>query len=164
VIGMADRDESAEAFWRFSLMVYGRPGVAEALIGLQDRGGHNVNLVLYGLWLGLCEQTPLDAAALSRAKATMAKLDQDVVVPLRDLRRALKSDPDPDVRDLRCRVLTLEIAAERRIQARLAASAPRYELEGGDRHAVAEGNLRLILGSDFTSEEAALLRRLIASF
>ena len=33
---------SAEGFWRFSLMVYARPGVAEALIGLQDGAGHNV--------------------------------------------------------------------------------------------------------------------------
>jgi len=161
---MADRDDTAEAFWRFSLMVYGRPGVAEALITLQDRSGHNVNLILYGLWLGICEATRLDGAALSRAKAAIETLDRNVVAPLRGLRRALKSDPDPDVRDLRRRVLALEIATERQVQARLAATAPGREAEAGDRHAITESNLRLILGGDFTSEEAALLRRLIASF
>jgi uncharacterized protein (TIGR02444 family) len=164
VIGMADRDDAAEAFWRFSLMAYGRPGVADALIGLQDRGGHNVNLILYGLWLGLCELTRLDAAAISRAKAAVADLEEKLVAPLRHLRRALKSDADPDVRDLRRRVLALEIAAERRVQARLASSGARCERDVSDRHAAAEANLRLILGGDFASDEAALLRQLIASF
>ena len=160
---MAGHDDAAEAFWRFSLMVYARPGVADALIYLQDNGGHNVNLILYGLWLGLCGATRLDAAALSRAKAAMARLDRDIVTPLRRLRRALKGDPDPDVRDLRRRVLVLEIAAERRVQARLAACAPRRKARAGDRRAVAEANLRLILGTDFASGEAASLYRLIAS-
>jgi uncharacterized protein (TIGR02444 family) len=64
-MGMARQDAAAESFWRFSLMVYARPGVAEALIGLQDRAGHNVNLILFGLWLGLCEAVPLDAAGLA---------------------------------------------------------------------------------------------------
>ena len=143
-------------------MIYSRPGVADALIGLQDRDGHNVNLVLYGLWLGLCHATALDAAALSRAKTAMAGLDRDIVMPLRQLRRALKGDPDPDVCDLRRRVLVLEIATERRVQARLAACAPRRKDGAGDRCAVAKANLRLILGDDFASEEAALLCRLTA--
>jgi len=159
---MAGHDDAAEAFWRFSLMVYSRPGVADALVGLQDRDGHNVNLVLYGLWLGLCHAIALDAAALSRARAVTAGLDRDIVTPLRQLRRALKGGPDPDVRDLRRRVLVLEIAAERRVQARLAACAPPRKVRAGDRRAAAEANLRLILGADFASEEAALLYQMTA--
>jgi uncharacterized protein (TIGR02444 family) len=158
---MAGRDV-AESFWRFSLMVYARPGVAEALIGVQDRGGHNVNLILYGLWLGLCEATRLDAAARDRATAAIAGLDRDIVAPLRRLRRALKDDPDPDVRDLRRRVLALEIAAERRVQARLAASGGRRKARTGDRHAIAAANLGLVLGVDFASDEAKLILRGIA--
>jgi len=161
---MADRDDPAEALWRFSLMIYGRPGVAAALIGLQDGGGHNVNLILYGLWLGLCRVTQLDAAALSHAKAAIAGLDDKIVAPLRLLRRALKSDLDPDVRDLRHRVLTLEIAAERHLQARLAADSLRRKANAGGRCAIAEANLRLILGDDFASEQGAVLRQLIAGF
>ena len=45
------RDE--EALWRFSLAFYARPGVAEALIALQDRAGLDVNLMLFALWLGV---------------------------------------------------------------------------------------------------------------
>jgi uncharacterized protein (TIGR02444 family) len=150
----------ADSFWRFSLRVYARPGVAELLIGLQDRGGHNINLILLALWLGIGASVRLDAEAFARAKTAMARIDRDVVTPLRQLRRALKDDPDPDVHDLRRRILSLEIAAERRVQARLVASVtPRHGARRGDRNAIAEANLRLILGTDFALEEAALLCR-----
>src|SRR5258707_7054244 len=117
---MAKEDAAAEAFWRFSLMIYARPGAAETLIGLQDRAGHNVNLILFAMWLGICEGRRLDAVGLARAKAAMGPLDRDIVRPLRRLRRGLRDDPDAEVRDLHRRVLALEIAAERRVQARLA--------------------------------------------
>jgi uncharacterized protein (TIGR02444 family) len=158
----AMRGDAVESFWRFSLLVYGRPGIADALIRLQDQRGHNVNLVLFGLWFGVCGFGRLDAAGLARAKTAMAGLDRDLVVPLRRLRRALKGDRDPDVQDLRRRVLTLEIAAERRVQARLAGSLTRrHAAATGDRSAHAEANLRLILGPDSALPEAELLRRAI---
>jgi uncharacterized protein (TIGR02444 family) len=159
---MARQDAAAEPFWRFSLMVYARPGVAEALIGLQDHAGHNVNLILFGLWLGLCEAMRLDAAGLARAKAAIEPLDRDVVAPLRQLRRALKEHVEPDMRDLRRRVLALELVAERRAQARLAASIARRRRSAGDRYGIAEANLRLILGDDFASAETALVLRSVA--
>jgi uncharacterized protein (TIGR02444 family) len=155
---------TSEGFWRFSLMVYARPGVADALIRLQDGGGHNVNLILFGLWLGFCKGVRLDAAELARAVATLAGIDGDVVGPLRQLRRALEADPDPDIRELRRRVLTLEIAAERRVQARLAASVAGRKRQSGDRHALAEANLRLILGTDCGSEEAAVVLKSLARY
>ncbi|HVH81841.1 MAG TPA: TIGR02444 family protein [Stellaceae bacterium] len=154
---------TAEAFWRFSLLVYGRPGVAEALLALQDRSGHNVNLILYALWQGVCRPAPLDAPALVNAKAAIEKLDREVVLPLRRMRGALKDDPDPDARDLRRRVLALEIAAERRLQARLALPRPSgAEADGRTRREIAEANLRLILGQDFDSNDAMPLRQMLA--
>lgn len=159
---MAGRS-AGEALWRFSLLVYTRPGVADALIRLQDRAGHNVNLILFALWLGLCEGTRLDAAGLERARAAMAGLDRDVVAPLRRLRRALKADRDPDVRALRRRVLALEIAAERRVLARLAGTAPSPAGRAGDRQAFADANLGLVLGGDIGSAEAALILKAAAA-
>jgi uncharacterized protein (TIGR02444 family) len=161
---MAKNEGAAEKFWRFSLMVYARPGIADALIRLQDRDGHNVNLILYGLWLGICEATRLDAAALARAQETTAGLNRNVVAPLRQLRGALRDDPAPDMRALRQRVLALEIAAERCVQTRLAASHVGRRTTAIDRHAIAEANLGLILDADIASDEAMSLRRVIATF
>ena len=148
----------AESFWRFSLMIYSRPGVAGVLIGLQDERGHNLNLILFGLWLGLCEATPLDVAGLTRARAAIESLDHDIVQKLRGLRRASKADPHTDVQDLRRRLLALEVAAERCMQTRLAMSVVRRtDAAPMDRKALAEANLRLILGPDFSPETAKLL-------
>jgi uncharacterized protein (TIGR02444 family) len=128
---------SADAFWRFSLMVY-------------------------GLWLAVCEGGRLDAAALSRARGAMARLDRDVVQKLRRLRAVLKDDPDEDIRALRHRVLALELAAERRVQTRLAScAAPGDGGEEADRQTLAEGNLRLILGNDIDSPAGDVLRQAI---
>src|SRR5262249_2231897 len=143
-------------FWRFSLMVYSRLGVADALIRLQDERGHNVNLILFALWLGLCTGTRLDDAGLTRANAAIADFDRDIIAPLRRPRRQVKDSPDTNIRDLRRRVLALEIDAERRAQARLAASAAGPQA-GGDRGAIAEANLRLILGADFALQDAAIV-------
>jgi uncharacterized protein (TIGR02444 family) len=156
------RDKTAEAFWRFSLAAYSRTGVADTLIRLQDQGGHNVNLVLFALWLA-ARGVRLDTAGLAEARAAMAKLDAEIVAPLRQLRRQLRGDPDGDVQELRRRLLALEISAERRVQARLAGCAPPLGNVAGDREAIAEANLRLIVGADFETVEADAFRQLIAA-
>ena len=162
VIGMARGKAAAgEVLWRFSLMVYSRPGVAAALISLQDRAGHNVNLILFGLWLAVARGGRLDAARLAGARAAIDKLDRDVVLPLRRLRRELNGDPDPDIQELRRRVLALEVAAERRVQARLA-GAVTGRVGKGSRALLAEANLKLILGADFASREGDVLREVAA--
>lgn len=155
---MTGQDAAADSFWRFSPMLYSRPGLADALIRLQDERGHNVNLILFGLWLGLCKGVSLDDAGLARAKAAIAPLDREIVTPLRRLRRQLKDSPDADIRDLRRRILALELAAERRVQSRLASVTPRGGADG-DRHAIAEANLQLVLAADFGSPDAELVRQ-----
>lgn len=160
---MADQS-TTEALWRFSLMVYTRPGVADALICLQDRNGHNVDLVLFALWLGLCEGARLNPAELKRAKAAIEGIDRGVVAPLRQLRRALKADLDPGITALRRRVLALEIAAERYVLARLAVALPSRKRRAGDRRALAEANFRLLLGCDFASDEAKLILKSVMDY
>jgi hypothetical protein len=69
------------------------------------------------------------------------------------------------MQDFRRRVLALELTAERRVQARLAASLERGPSGAGDRLAAAAANLRLILGPrDIASPEAAVLRQTLAGF
>ena len=100
----------ANAFWRFSLALYARPGVAEALIALQDRAGNDVNLILFALWRGVVHGHRLDQGELTAAEAAIAPLRRDVIEPLRKLRRGLKDNSDPDLQALRRRIGGLELA------------------------------------------------------
>jgi len=154
---------SGEALWRFSLAFYARPGVAEALIALQDRAGCDVNVILFALWRGLVHGHRLEYAELMAAEAAVAPLRRAVIEPLRRMRRGLKADSNPDIQALRRRVAALELAAERRAQLRVAAmiAAPAV---GGDRHAAVEANLELSLGGEARSAEAEVLRRALCEF
>ncbi len=156
-------EAAGEAFWRFSLALYARPGVAEALIALQDRAGCNVNLMLFALWLGATRGTRLTRADLADAAAAVAALGA-VAAALRQLRRQLRDARDSDVAGLRRRIADLEIAAERRVQYRLAASVRdgARVRHRSDRLAAATANLTLYLGAEARSAEAGVLREALA--
>jgi uncharacterized protein (TIGR02444 family) len=153
----------SEGFWRFSLAFYPWPGVAEMLLRLQDEAGASVNLILFALWAGACECIRLDPADITASKAAIAPLDDTVVDPLRALRRRLKSDPDADIQALRRRIAALELAAERRVQHRLAASLPARPASG-DRRTAAEANLNLVLGAEAGGAEGTALHTALAAF
>jgi uncharacterized protein (TIGR02444 family) len=164
-LGGRENTAVGEAFWRFSLALYARPGVADALIALQERAGSNVNLVLFGLWLGVHRGHRLAAVELAAAQSAIAPLNETVVLPVRELRRLLKPAAEPGLQALRRRIAGLELAAERRVQYRLAASlagAVRAAPEGG-RLAAAEANLALALGDEFASADAGVLRQALAA-
>jgi uncharacterized protein (TIGR02444 family) len=160
-----DGDLAGEAFWRFSLALYARPGVADALIALQDRAGRDVNLILFGLWAGATRGHRLTGGGLAAAEAASAAIADATVAPLRRLRRQLKDAGDRDLLALRRRVAGLETAAERRAQYRLAA-----QFSGGadaqpeaDRREAAQANLALTLGGEAGSPEAAKIFAGLAS-
>ena len=157
---------AGEEFWRFSLDFYGRPGVAAALLALQDGGGRDVNLILFALWLGLSGRGRLDLRRLQSAERLARRATRRLVAPLRTLRRGLKSDPAPDVQAFREQVKKLELAGERLAQGRLAAlggsAAP--GLPAAERLAAASDNLALCLEPDAAGSEAAALRRAAAAY
>jgi len=147
-----------EAFWRFSLALYARPGAAAALLRLQDRAGLDVNLLLFALWCGASRAVRLDAERLAAATAASVAI-KEAVEPLRGLRRRLKGAELGDGDRLRQRVAVLEVAAEREAQRCLAAAAAGWSaLPEPDRFAAASANLSLCLGAEDASAEAALLR------
>jgi uncharacterized protein (TIGR02444 family) len=160
---------AGEAFWRFSLALYARPGVADALIAIQDRAGTDVNLLLFGLWLGVTRGRLLAAADLAAAEAAIAPLRDAAVAPLRQLRRQLKHAADGDLQALRRGIAGLELAAERRVQHRLAGSPPaatsgeRHPAPEGNRLAAAEANLALTLGENARSPEAGAICQALAA-
>jgi uncharacterized protein (TIGR02444 family) len=156
-----------EAFWRFSLAFYERPGVADALIALQDRDGFDVNLVLFALWHGISGRGALGADALAAAEQVASPLRSEIVEPLRGLRRKLRHHPDGDVQRLREGVTELEIAGEKLVQERLARlvgnrCAPTC-LEGG--RVAAHANLALYLGrKEVRGKEAAIIEEALDAF
>jgi uncharacterized protein (TIGR02444 family) len=155
--------QAAESLWRFSLALYARPGVAAALTGLQDRAGCDVNLILFALWLGATRARSLDAAGQAAAAAVIAPLNAAIVHPLRRQRRELKGALDSDCQALRRRILNLELAAERQIQHRLAATLADSRAAPGPPLASVAANLALCLGQEAASTEAEVLRQAVAA-
>jgi uncharacterized protein (TIGR02444 family) len=116
---MTDADtKSAQGspFWRFSLQFYRQPGVADACIALQEDAGVDVNLLLFLLWHAAQKRafTAEDVAAL---EARIGAWREATVVPLRAVRRALKSPPalvEPGTAEaFRTRIKAVELEAER---------------------------------------------------
>ena len=162
----SDRDASTRGLWSFSLDFYDRPGVAAALLALQDEAGVIVNLVLFAIWLGLSGRGKLDKEGVGEAERAIGSISAEVIEPLRTLRRRLKTAPDTDIQRLRESIKAIEIEAERVALARLAALAPPpSEADPSQRQADAEANLMLYLGPEAaTNPHAAIVRRELRRF
>lgn len=78
--------ESPE-LWPFSLALYARPGVAPALIALQDRRALDVNLLLYCCWAG-SRGHGLSRDEIAALVDAAQPWHERVVRPLRAARRA----------------------------------------------------------------------------
>jgi uncharacterized protein (TIGR02444 family) len=107
---------SGSPFWRFSLQFYRLPGVAEACIELQEEAGADVNLLLFLLWHG-ARQRRLSTAEVERLEQKIASWRNLTVIPLRAIRRALKSPPGlveaGAAEAFRTRIKAVELEAER---------------------------------------------------
>jgi uncharacterized protein (TIGR02444 family) len=167
---MAEADQKLSddaALWRFSLAFYARPGVSEALIAVQDRAGCDVNLMLFALWLGVSGRGRLTNGDVAIADRIVRPIREDIVEPLRMLRRRLKPDPDAGVQRLREGVKALELAAEKVIQDRLGrtARAPLGNADPAARTGAACANLALYLGPEMAcSPEAATIGKALEVF
>src|SRR5690606_37013156 len=143
-------DRTARDLWTFSLAVYDQPGVAAACLGLQERHRLDVNILLYCCWAGVRGQT-LAAAQLRALRAASRSWSEEIVQPLRAVRRRLKSERGDGEQELRARILELELEAERLEQARLLAALP---LPAGEPEPKAAGaNLRGYLKSRRTTAD-----------
>jgi uncharacterized protein (TIGR02444 family) len=107
---------SGSPFWRFSLQFYRLPGVAEACIKLQEEAGCDVNLLLFLLWHA-AQGRRLATAEVERLEQKVAPWRDRAVIPLRAIRRALKSPPglvEPGSAEaFRTRIKAVELEAER---------------------------------------------------
>lgn len=140
--------EAAAEFWRFSLAIYARPGVAPACLVLQDQHGRDVNLALYCCWLGVSGRGRLTQEALASADAAVAGWRHQVVERFRGARRAIKAAAAPDSDAIYAKAKAIELEAERLLQQRLVEQAPagRAGLAAPQRLADALANLTLYVG------------------
>jgi len=114
-------------FWRFSLQFYRLPKVANACIALQEEAGVDVNLLLFLLWHAK-QRRRLSTADVAALEAQVAPWRDLTVIPLRSVRRALKSPPAlvaaPAAEAFRNRIKAVELEAERLQQEAMYALAP----------------------------------------
>ncbi len=148
-------------FWDFSIRIYARPEVAEACLGLQDRHGLDVNVVLFCLWLGASGRGPLVGPELDQVLSGVADWHARTVRHLRALRKWLKGDLGAVPRGLgdrfRNAVAGLEIDAEHIEQLVLAgalARTPKPGLEALDGARDAASSLAAYLGASGASSSA----------
>jgi uncharacterized protein (TIGR02444 family) len=113
-------------FWAFSLAVYAGDGVAEECLGLQERLGLDVNLLLLAAYMGTVEGARFAPRDVASAHAAIIEWHTEIVRPMRAARRALKApatttdDPlQPAAATLRLQVKRAELEAEKIEQAML---------------------------------------------
>ena len=103
-------------FWRFSVKFYAVPGVAPACIELQDKAKVDVNVLFFLLW-NATEGRALNAAEVTEIERAIGPWRDMAVVPIRNVRRALKAPPTaltPDAAEgFRTRIKAVELEAER---------------------------------------------------
>ena len=135
-------------FWRYSLSVYSKDGVPAELIALQDTFDIDVNMALFCLWLGRAVGLQLNKEQLDAASTRCARWNAETVLPMRGVRRYLKSgtavQPIAQVAaELRSQIKRLELLAEQIEQAIL------YDWFV-DQHHVAKNGSRAITEENLT--------------
>lgn len=77
--------------WDFVLNYYGRRGVSDTLIGLQDNHGIDVNMLLFLMWMA-AQSKSVAADDVKFVSTTSQAWQRAVVVPIRGVRRLLKEN------------------------------------------------------------------------
>jgi uncharacterized protein (TIGR02444 family) len=103
-------------FWRFSVKFYAVPGVAPACIELQDNAGVDVNVLFFLLW-NASQNRALNDSEVANLDRMIGAWRDMTVVPIRNVRRALKSPPPvlaaEAAEGFRTRIKAVELEAER---------------------------------------------------
>jgi uncharacterized protein (TIGR02444 family) len=159
--------------WAFALAVYGRDGVADECLALQERLNLDVNLLLFAAFIGAVAGVRLESQDIAAASAAIADWQSEIVVTLRRARRALKpasADADNPLHGasaaLRAQVKAAELEAEKIELAMLWQwSQPRLAgRPGSDRKRALAANLSGVLAFyGMAADQAAASPRLLAA-
>ncbi len=119
-------DFPAHPFWDFSLETYGREGVPEACLALQEAHGVDVNVILFCCWLGQTGRGRLEQAETEAMCGAVAEWHAVAVRGVRTVRQRLKGGMPPAPialsEPLRRRLAAIEVALEHVEQLMLTAS------------------------------------------
>jgi len=151
-----------EGLWAFALRLYGAPGVSDACLVLQDESSVDVPVLLFAAWLA-SSSVALTQSELARIDGLVKAWRDEVIKPLRAVRRRLKTGPHPapgpQTEDLRNGVKAVELASEKIALALL-------EAEGAALAGAAPGpagdNLSLVLRHFRGGEPDAQARQALA--
>lgn len=161
-----------DAFWTYSLALYGRRDVERACLDLQQRHDLDINLLLLCCWLA-SRGIELDPAGLAGALAAVRSWQLEVVRPLRAIRRRLKirlAQPEagaaqelwPDQTGrLRAGILALELDAEHLEQLTLSRAVTGCSMRATPSLELAARNLRHYWR--FRTDDRAALERLLGA-
>ena len=109
------------SLWDWTLAAYGKPGVPEATLVLQDEHGLNTAFLLWAVWANP------DREIMANGVQTTVLWDETVLWPLRNVRRTLKASrrpfSDAAREGLREDVKAAELRAERVLMETLEAMA-----------------------------------------
>ncbi|CDZ60149.1 TIGR02444 family protein [Neorhizobium galegae] len=108
--------DTGQGLWDFALRLYGAPGVGEACLLLQDESGVDVPVLLFSAWLAK-NSVALSPTEIARIDGLVANWRNEVIEPLRAVRRRLKNGPHPapteETQTLRNGVKAVELGSER---------------------------------------------------
>lgn len=135
-------------FWDWAVKTYGGEGVAEACLNLQDEDGQNVPLLLWAVWMA-CSGREVNAALAAESAALARNWSDELIAPLRHLRRRLKTAVSMDDEALRLplreKIKAVELEAERALMVKLSGLGvvPDFD-ENQDVKSVSAANLQAV--------------------
>jgi uncharacterized protein (TIGR02444 family) len=169
---MAKAEDEDFALWTFSLDRYGRHGVAETCLWMQQRLGVDVNIVLASLYADTQGKRLPKAVLRLISEEGPGEWHREVVVPLRLARTFLKSqlhgEDAGSIAAFRTRVKQLELDAEKLEQRLIEQYLDNVATEPDQAHtapaAIALENLRdylSVVGAEYEGEVAERAKRLV---
>jgi uncharacterized protein (TIGR02444 family) len=115
--------------WAFALEVYGRPGVTDACVKLQNEAGADVLILLMTAFAAIRLRLLLTPAEIRELDNACRPWREQIIRPLRAIRTGLKTGPAPapssETEQLRSKIKLIELDAERLQNQLLAACLPR---------------------------------------
>jgi uncharacterized protein (TIGR02444 family) len=135
--------------WDFVLKFYKQQGVSESAIALQDSAGIDVNMILFLMWMA-GHNRKLGAGEIRAVSDASHGWQNSVVVPIRNIRRLLKSDAplvDNDTaQSYRKKVQALELEGEQTQLNAMAAMSKTVPSVAAAPDAAARDNLQAFAG------------------